>query len=130
MNTITLVVFLSVWPFWLAWELVLLWKRSKDGPSTKTISMVARDFGRKCCSIEYVWAGLSTHFWWTAETYAGPIGTVAFWVIAAVLVAWDVAVWLAPAAAWHPFFLRARNPLLWLVAGALAGRFLFPQAAA
>ncbi len=117
-NVITFIVLTFFWPIWLVWELVVLSAR------TKTISMVARDMGPRLSSMVFLWAGLAAHFWWTAEAYAGVVGTVAFWGIAAVLLTWDIILHIQGRilAAWY------RKPWLWLAVGTIAGRFLFPQA--
>jgi hypothetical protein len=126
-DDITLLVFLGFWPVWLVWELVLLWLRSRPGEKPKTISMVARDRGHHLSSVAYLWGGLATHFWWPSEAWATVPGSVAFWVVALGLVVWDVDLWRMPVWAWPRWLVRVRAPLLWLILGGLAGRFLFPQ---
>lgn len=127
-DTITLWVFLCFWPPWLVWELVLLALRRKSGAPPKTISMVARDRGWHLSSVVYLWGGLATHFWWPAQ-WATVVGSALFWGIAVALLAWDVYLWRHEVWAWPTWRRRLRQPLLWLVIGALAGHFLFPQAA-
>lgn len=134
-NAITLVVFLAFWPAWLVWELVLLVRRANDVPDkpiTKLISMVARDIGPKASSVVYLWSGLGAHFWWTGQPYPGAadvIAAVLFWVLAVVLGVWDLTLLKTDRALWSRTLTVVRSPLVWLVVGLLAGRFLFPQAA-
>jgi hypothetical protein len=128
-NTFTLFVFLGFWPAWLVWELVLLRLRALPGDKPKTISMVARDRGYQLNVVVYLWGGLATHFWWLGSTWATVPGAIAFWVLPLLLLVADIVLWNWPRESWPPWLRFARQPLLWLVVGALAGRFLFPQSA-
>lgn len=126
-NRITLGLFLGLpWAPFLIWELVLLYLRGK-GIYVQTISMVAKDYGPHMNSVVYLWAGLATHYWWNGQAWATVIGGVSFWVIALLLVIFDVCLWPTDKANWAQWLTVLRHPGLWMILGALAGRFLFPQ---
>lgn len=126
-DTVTFWVWVGFWPAWIAWELVLLRLRALPGDKPKTISMVARDRGWQLNSVVYAFGGLTTHFWWPSPHWGSVVGGVAFWVALLVLFGVDVALWPFSPERAPRWALWARWPLLWLVVGALAGRFLFPQ---
>ena len=130
LNDATLLVFLCVWPLWLAWELVILWKRRPGTPTKpKTISMVSKDYGRRLSSIVYIWGGMASHWWVPAKAFAPLWMQILFWLLAGALLALDVMLWRWPVEEWPQWVRLARTPLLWLGVGFLAGRFLFPQVA-
>jgi hypothetical protein len=128
-DTITAIVFLAVWPLWLAWELVLLRLRATaEGQPPKTISMVARDIGWKSSCLVYLWAGLAAHYWWTGAAWGTVAGGIAFWLIAVALLVEDAILWRSPRDTWPLWLYWQRLPALWLALGLAAGRLLFPQA--
>lgn len=139
-------VFLGIWPLWLVLEIVLLVLRAKPRPSSevvfrrvelgeltpeqaaelllpppKTISMVAKSW--RITTVVYLWAGCAAHWWWNGPTPTTVPGGILFWLIPVGLLVGDILEWKRPDG-FRPWY---RNPLLWLVLGALAGRFLFPQ---
>lgn len=127
LDTLTLCIFLSFWPVWLAWELFLIWRRRQPGPKLKLISMVARDRGWQLSSVVYTWNGLAAHFWWTGDTYATVWGSVLFWAIGVMLLVEDVVLWNRPVVTWPKWLRFQRWPLAIMALGLLAGHFLFPQ---
>jgi hypothetical protein len=129
MDTVTLIIFLSFWPVWMIWELILLWFRS-DGQPVKTISMVAQGMGYRSSALVYLWSGLATHFWWPGPSWASVPGAVAFWVIALLLILEDLFLLIAKIRQPDDLIWWAkvqRAPPLLMAIGALAGHFLFPQ---
>jgi hypothetical protein len=128
-DTLTLWIWLGVWPVLGAWELVLLVLRWR-GRKVRTISMVAKDRGPHLTSIVYAWTAIPAHWWWNAPRWGPDWLAVAFWVIPVALLGWDIWTWREDAASWPRWKRWTRHPLPWMAAGLLAGRFLFPQAAA
>jgi hypothetical protein len=126
-DTITFWVFVAIWPVWLVWELVLLKMRASGPEKPRTISMVARDLGWRANMIVYLWAGLSTHYWWPGKAWSSVAGGVTFWLIALALLIEDLCLKKHPPAEWPTWLKWQRLPLVWLVIGLLAGHFLFPQ---
>jgi hypothetical protein len=131
-DTLTLIIWVSIWPAWLILEIVLLIKRGQSTrPLPKTISMVARDMGWRVNLIPYLWSGMATHWWWLASNpyppvLEGVLGTF-FWVIGLALLIWDISLWRVSRDEYVGLGLVVRNPLTWLIVGAMAGRLLFPQ---
>jgi hypothetical protein len=123
-NDWTLVVYLSTWGVLVVWELITLFRRWRcPGTGQKTISAVLRDQGWRMSSVVFSSTSMPAHWWLNADAW-GPewLGGL-FWFITAALLGWNLYEWKRPAPRrwWH-------SPVLWLAAGALAGRFLFPQA--
>jgi hypothetical protein len=132
LDNITLGIFVGFWPVWLVWECVLLILRGAHPHELPgLISMVARDRGWSLTCVVYLWSGLAAHFWVNAGgRYAGAwdaVAAVSFWLIAVVLLAWDVALWRSDFVVWSPALRWARWPVAWMLFGTLSGRFLFPQ---
>lgn len=134
-DALTWWILLGPWVFlWLPWELWLLWRRSRalpGEPRVQTISMVARYRGWQMNSLVYSWSGMAAHWWWNAE-WGATWAAVAFWLLLAAAVVWDYAVWRlwgGVISTWPRWLVHVRRPAWWLVAGTLAGRFLFPQSA-
>lgn len=127
-NTLTLLIFVFPWGLWLGWEIYLLVRRG-NGHKVKTLSMQARDYGHKLTSVVWIWGAMSGHWWWPAPALAPVALGVFFWLIALGLVGWDAILWRREVWAYGKWLKRARWPILWLVLGLLAGRFLFPQMA-
>ena len=133
LNRITLWIFLGFWPVWLVWEIALLIMRGAGVAQLPSlISMVARDRGWSLSSVVYLWFGLGAHFWAnTDKVYPGATNTIlsiSFWVIAVALLVWDITLWRTDFVMWSPVLRWFRWPVAWMIAGALSGRFLFPQA--
>jgi hypothetical protein len=133
-DAITFWVWAGQWPVWLLWEMVLLWLRRKGGPRSaltgrpaRTISMVPLRYGWKLTGLVYLNGGLATHFFVPSPQWGSTLGGIAFWGLAAALLAWDWRSWeLHPR--FYPRWARwARFPGFWLLLGALAGWGLFPQ---
>lgn len=127
-NAVTLAIFLCTLGVWLPLELYLLWRRAQKGPKPGTISMVLRDARFHLTGTIYLLSGLLVHWFvpWRAATVAG---SVAFWVLALGLFAWDLVLWKRPVETWPVWLVTSRDPPLWLLAGALSGLVLFPQGA-
>jgi hypothetical protein len=131
-DQITLIVWLSMWPVFLIWEIILLLMRGAGWAEMPAlISMVAREYGWSLSAVVYVWFGLGAHFWWNASArYPGVWDTItalSFWLICVALLVWDIVLWRSDFTAWPTALRWARWPVAWMVAGALSGRFLFPQ---
>jgi hypothetical protein len=124
-NDATLIVYLSTWGILIAWEIVTLVRRWKyPGTGQKTISMVLRDNGHRLPVVVFSSTGMPAHWWWNAEAWGPAWLGLTYWIITVLLLAWGI--WEWPRNAPKRWF---RSPVLWMVAGALAGRFLFPQKA-
>ena len=122
----TLVLVFSPWVVWLVWELILIARRLHERPRPPTISMTMAARARDQLTLVYLWGGMATH-WWAPWRAASVAGSLAFWLIAVGLLAWDVTRWAKPQ--WRPSWEAwARWPPAWLILGALGGLVLFPQA--
>lgn len=111
----------------LALELVTLVGRLLFGPHVKTISMILRDNRNRLTGVVFALSAMPAHWWFpTMSTYAW--GTVAFWLLALGLFAWDVALWRKPPASWPGWVRVVRDSRAWVVLGFVAGLALFPQA--
>jgi len=125
----TFVVWTGFLPVWLVVELVILWRRAKRGLPTRTISMVARDRAWQLTAVVFFWCAMPIH-WWVPIGWGTTPGYVAFWVLQALLLAWNITMWrrtAKPLAEW-PRWLRWVNwPVWYIPAGALAAALLFPQ---
>jgi hypothetical protein len=122
-NDYTLIVYLSTWVILILWELVTLYRRWRNpGTGIKTISMALRDQGWRMSSVVFSAVAQPAHWWWNAAAWGPDWLGLLFWGITATLLGWNVYEWKYPAPRrwWH-------DPRIWLVAGVLAGRFLFPQ---
>lgn len=125
-NAITLAVLLAPWALFLVWEIYVLVRRGQD-KRVKTISMVARDYGHRLSSLVYAWGFMAAHWWWPSTFYAAPWASVLGWVVLVLLLIQDVFCWSHPRAEWPVWLKVQRHPVVILVAGLLAGVFLFPQ---
>lgn len=128
-NAITLYVWLGFWPVWLVWEMAILVLRGEQ-VSAMTISMVAQRVAWRLPSVVYAWYGLAAHWWWNGKSWASWPGALAFWLIMAGLLAWDIVCWGAtskPLLDWPQMMLNLRFPVWYAIIGTLAGHFLFPQ---
>lgn len=125
-NSITVVVLLTPWALFLAWEVFVLVRRAKD-VKVQTISMVALRKGSNLTSVVYVWAGMAAHWWWPSSGFAPAWASVLFWVAAMGLLVWDVAWWKRPVETWPRWAVWLKDSRIWVVAGLLGGLFLFPQ---
>ncbi len=117
------VTYYGLWALLLMWEAVALILRAQ-GHRVGTISMVARDQGWNAVVIPYLWGGMASHWWFPATRAGGAATSVAYWLIAVGLLAWDVSRWGAPASG---LMLWLRFPFMWLVVGFVAAGLLFAQ---
>lgn len=128
LDTITLLLFISIWPAWLTWEITLLVMRGVPfGAFPMTLSMVAQRDGWYLNSVVYTWGGLATHYWLPRVKWATVWGSVLFWLITLTLLIQDVCLWNTDKDTWSDFLYWQRFPGLVLIVGALCGFVLFPQ---
>jgi hypothetical protein len=125
-NDATLIVYLCTWAVLVIWEIVTLvrrWRWPKGQPGMPgTISMVLRDHGHRISCVVFSAVGMPAHWWWNASAWGPSWLGVSYWMITVSLLGWNIWEWKRnPARAWF------RDPRLWMILGALAGRFLFPQ---
>ncbi len=126
-NALTLGIWLLPWALWLVWEVYLLLRRAQPGPKVKTISMVARDMRFRITSVVYLLPGMCAHWFWLGPKNATVVGGIAFWVIALALLVQDIWLRNKPTETWPQWLLLQRDAPAWMLIGALAGRYLFPQ---
>lgn len=125
----TYVVFVSMWPIYLLWEIALLLLRGK-GIHVDTISMVARDRAYQMNSMVFAWCGLAAHYWlnwYKYPTWESPIPAVIFWLLVAGTLTADILLWEHPYSQ-LPSLVRAfRAPRVQVFWGMACGFLLFPQ---
>ncbi len=127
-EAITLAVLFSPWLIYLVADLVIVKQRTSGAPTRwATVSMVAKKYGSRLTWFAYMWGSMPTHWYWSAGAFAPTWAAVTFWLIPVALLVSDFALW-GSYATWPPWLKTARHPLIWVAAGFLAGRFLFPQA--
>lgn len=127
-DDITFGVWLSRYPVWLALELFLLWLRGQH-ISVGTISIVARNRGRQLTASVFFDTAIPVHLW-APIGWASRWGTVAFWMLLALLLVWNVIRWrktARPLEQWPRWERWLNWPAWYLVAGPLAAAVLFPQ---
>lgn len=109
-------------------ELVTLVGRLVFGPRVKTVSMVLRDRRQHTTSVVFALSAMPTHWWVpTLPTYAA--GTMAFWLLALGLLAWDVAWWRKSVAEFPAWARVVKDSRWWVLVGLVSGLVLFPQGA-
>lgn len=126
-TNIVLGVVFGFWVVLILLEIPLLVRRATD-KSFKTISMVLRDYRYRTTSLAFTWASMATHWWVPAPAFSPVWMGILFWLILLAVVVWDIFLWRKPTETWPSWLKVVRTPLLWLVLGAAAGYFLFPQA--
>ena len=119
---------IGFWPIWIVWELVLLILRGHN-PSVDLISMVARDRSYQMSSLAFAWGSLAAHFWanWRDVPWTGAVFGVAFFLLIALVLTWDVFLWNTPYASLPLWTRVVRFPGTMLFMGLLNGFLVFPQ---
>lgn len=136
-DTVTFWVWFATPFVWLAIELLVFHFRGAPRPEgvsiAQTISMIARDRGWQLTSVVFFWTAMPFHWWLHLGIgWASRGGTITFWGIVAVLLAWNLVTlalgWTtAPLEEW-PAWLRWVNwPVFYLLTAPPAAAFLFPQ---
>jgi hypothetical protein len=130
LNVVTRWVVIGPWLLWLAWELVLLYLRTKI-PGVKTISQEARSIAfRGFPTLAYFWCGMASHWFipWRRPLWPYPWNVVlgvAFWAIGAAYLAADI---FDPRHQYWPTLVQwIRWPPLVALLGLVLGYLLFPQ---
>ncbi len=125
-NKFTFAALAGILVFLFVLEICLLILRAQ-GKYVGTISMVARDRTWYFVMFAFMWGGLASHWWYPASNWGTTFGSILFWVVALLLLIWDIYLFGKPVVEWPLWMRFARFPFAWCITGFIMGGLLFPQ---